>query len=170
MKGKKFGFGILSVVILLALVAGMGCKKKAEPPASETPPPETVVEKPAPQPTGGTTQQASVKPEPIGDPSWFIFYKADMPSAGKEYQALDLKVGEEITISVQALDKNGRDTGLCPTSWESPGSALSLSSIAGNCKATKAKAQKANASAVLNAIYSGAKGNRIEAPLKGVIK
>jgi hypothetical protein len=114
-----------------------------------------------PQPVQGATQPTPVFKGP-GDPAIFIVYKAENPTGGKEYKAIDLKVGEEIIISVQALDKGGLDTGACPVEWKGDPGILSVKAVEGNCKAAKIKALKRSDSVTLTTVYKGAKGNNIE--------
>jgi len=175
MKSKKLGW-MISGVMILALVISVGCKKPKEQPAPEpteetqAQPAKAPAEQPATAPAPETAPAVSTAPMKIGDPARFIFYKADQPTAGKEYQTLDMKVGEEITISVQALDSNGIDTSACPVKWEADSALLKITSIEGNCKASKVKALKSSGAVTLSVVYKGAKGNDIKADLKGSIK
>ncbi len=171
MNGKKSGLGILGAAILAMILIGTACKKPAEQPAKEkTPAAKTSKPAPVAEPAGGTTGQAAATSQATGDVVITVFYKAATPTSGKDTQMLELKVGEEITISVQGLDKDGRDIGACVASWKADSEIMKLTPVAGNCKATKVKALKAATATVLTAVFTGAKGNKIESNLKGAIK
>ena len=175
MKAGKLGLSILGALIIATLVISAGCKKK-----EAAPNPEAKAGAKAAQPetaAGATVAAGSTaseikttgKPSGPGDPAMFIFYNADQPTSGKELKTLDLKAGQEITVSVQALDSNGLDTGTCPTEWVPSAGILSATPVKESCKAAKVKALKAG-EATLTMVYKGAKDNKIEISLKGAVK
>jgi hypothetical protein len=175
MKARKLGLGILGALIMAALVLSAGCKKKEAAPEPEAKP---VAEKVKPETAPGSTVAAGAtvseiksvgKPENPEDPAMFIFYSVGQPTAGKELKTLDLKAGQEITVSVQALTSKGLDTGACPVEWVPSAGTLSATPVKESCKAAKVKALKAG-EATLTMVYKGAKGDKIEISLKGAVK
>ena len=177
MKAGKLGLGVLGALVMVALVFSAGCKKKAEPAAGETKPAEKAAmpeaKAPEAQPAVAAADTVSEikktsQPTGPGEPAIFIFYAIEQPTAGKELKTLDLNVGQETPISVQALDSKGLDTGACPVEWI-PSGTLSVKPIEGKCKAALVKAMKAG-DAKLTMVYKGAKGDKIEIAIKGAIK
>ncbi len=171
MKARKLGLGILGVLIMATLVLSAGCKKKSEGPKPEAKAAKSETAPGSKVAAGSTVSEIKTtgKPSGPGDPAMFIFYNADQPTSGKELKTLELKAGEEITVSVQALDSKGLDTGACPTEWVPSAGILSATPVKDSCKAAKVKALKAGA-ATLTMVYKGAKGNKIEIGLKGAVK
>ena len=103
----------------------------------------------------------------FGDPSIYWWYKNDSPYFGKEINKISINIGEEIPVAIQALDSNARDIGVCPAQWKADNAVLAITPIAGKCNAVKVKGLKAAENISLTAVYKGAKGNDIEAVLKG---
>lgn len=115
-------------------------------------------------------KKEETKPKPPGDPAIFVFYKGDVPQAGKNIKNFSIKVGEEITIAVQALDKDGRDTNACPIETKVDPALLATKTVEGKCKALKIKGLKKSSTAEVTFIYKGSKDNQIKAILTGEIK
>jgi hypothetical protein len=112
-------------------------------------------------PPANTTEPA--KP---GDPVKFYWYKNPAPYIGKEVWTLELMVGEEVPISVQALNTAGKDLSVCPGDWQYDGAVLQVAKIQDSCKGIMVKGLRASDKVILTAVYKGAKGNSIEASLK----
>lgn len=106
-------------------------------------------------------------PAKIGDPSSYWWYKNEVPYLGKEINKLAVGLNEEVPLCIQALDSNGRDTGVCPVEWKSDNATLAITPIPNKCNAVKIKGLKASDKAYVTVVYKGAKGNKIEATLKG---
>jgi len=152
---RKFGLKILLAMLFATLIIS-AC----------TPPKQ----QPAPEQKAPSAKAPSAPAyKPLGDPFKFIFYKNDSPYAGKEIWSLSLGVGEEIPVSIQALDTNRRDTGACPVNWTTDKTIVAVTPIPGKCNAVKIKGLKAANNASLIAVFKGAKGNLIEAPLNGSV-
>ena len=106
------------------------------------------------------------EPAKPGDPVKFYWYKNPVPYIGKEVWTLELGVGEEVPISVQALDAAGKELSVCPGDWQYDGALLQVTKIQDSCKGIMVKGLKASDKFALTAVYKGSKGNSIEASLK----
>ncbi len=73
----------------------------------------------------------------------FTFYKGDAATAGNEFTALDLKVGDTVTVTVKGVGADGKDLTACPTWNEIPKGTLQLTKIADKCMSISVKALKA---------------------------
>jgi len=109
------------------------------------------------------------QPRKVGDPAIYWWYKSEAFYVGKEINKLSININEEFPVSIQALDSNGLDTATCPKEWKSDKAVLAITPIENRCNAVKVKGLKAAENISLTVVYKGAKGNDIEAVLKGSV-
>ena len=152
MKGTKFVCGTIGAVLMaLLLISAAACSKKSVP--AKTAPAKPVTGQPAPAPK-------------VGEPARLFFYKSELYETGKEIWKIQLGVGEEMPLSVQALDMNGYETFACPVDWKYDNTVLQVTPSKSRCQTIKLKGLKASENATLTLVYKGATGNMIENALK----
>ena len=83
-------------------------------------------------------------PQDKRDPAKFYWYKNPAPYIGKEVWTLDLGVGEEVPVSVQAMDAAGKELAACPEDWQYDGALLQVTKIQDSCKGIMLKGLNAS--------------------------
>ena len=105
--------------------------------------------------------KAAAAPAPAAT---FTFYKGDAVAEGSEITKLDLKVGEELTVTVKAVGADGKELTGCPVWSSAPKAYLQLTKVPDKCASEHIKALKAAKEVFLKATIGKESGT-----LKGTI-
>jgi len=112
-----------------------------------------------------TTAYSQEKP---GELSQIILFKGEKAGTGTGIVSFKLKVGEEMTVTAQGVDKDGQDVPIWPT-WKAE-KELSIKVVEGRSKTVVIKALKEGAPLFFSAIYITDEGKKVVGEAMGEVK
>ena len=112
-----------------------------------------------------TTAYSQEKP---GELSQIILYQGEKAGTGTGIISFKPKVGEEMTVTAQGVDKDGKDVPIWPT-WKAD-KELSIKVVEGRSKTVVIKALKVGAPLFFSAIYITDEGKKVVGEAMGEVK